>query len=137
MSKEIFQSGEMYLLYPQKWWKCLLKNHRPISLTNTDYKTNALIFAHRLQKVIDKYISKEQTVYIKGTCIGTNERLILYIFEYCEKIIKKVYSSFEILKKLSILLNEFSLLNIRDFNFENNFIHCIKISFKTPIFFLK
>lgn len=37
------------------------------------------------KNVIDEYISKEQTAYIKERCIGTNERLILNIFEYYEK----------------------------------------------------
>lgn len=37
------------------------------------------------KNVIDEYISKEQTAYIKERYIGTNERLILNIFEYYEK----------------------------------------------------
>ena len=61
-----------------------LKNYRPISLTNTDYKIITFIFARRLQVVIDDYIGNEQTAYIKGRFIGINARLILDIFEYCE-----------------------------------------------------
>ena len=33
-----------------------LKNYRPLSLTNTDYKIVAFIFARRLQKIIDGLI---------------------------------------------------------------------------------
>lgn len=92
MLKEIFQSNEMSFsqrlavisLIHKKGEKYLLKNYRPISLTNTDYKIIAFIFARRLQKVIDEYISNEQTAYIKGRFIGTNARLFLDIFEYCE-----------------------------------------------------
>ena len=64
----------------------LLKNYtRPISLTNTDYKIIAFVFARRLQKIIDKLISKNQSAYIKGRFIGENARLILDIFDYCEE----------------------------------------------------
>ena len=72
MLKEIFQSNEMTfsqrlavisLIY-KKGEKSLLKNYRPISLTNADYKIIACMFARRLQKVIDDYISNEQTAYI-------------------------------------------------------------------------
>lgn len=82
--KEIFQSDEMIHFIFNKMVKIYIKNHRPISLTNTN-KIIALIFARRFQKVIDEYKSKEQTAYIKERCIGTNERLILNIFEYYEK----------------------------------------------------
>ena len=63
----------------------LLKNYRPISLTNTDYKIIAFVFARRLQNIIDKLISKNQSAYIKGRFIGENARLILDIFDYCEE----------------------------------------------------
>ena len=49
-----------------------LKNYRPISLTNSDYKIIAFVFARRLQKVIDKLISRDQSAYIKGRYIGEN-----------------------------------------------------------------
>ena len=59
-----------------------LKNYRPLSLTNTDYKIIAFIFARRLQKVIDQLISKEQSAYIKGRYIGINARIVLDIYEH-------------------------------------------------------
>lgn len=72
--KEIFQRGEMsysqrlsvILLIYKKGEKDSLKNYRPISLTNTDYKIIALIFAKRLQTILTKLISEQQTAYIKG-----------------------------------------------------------------------
>ena len=41
--------------------KHFLKNYRPFSLTNTDYKIIAFIFARRLQKIIDQQIGQGQT----------------------------------------------------------------------------
>ena len=44
----IFKKGE----------RTSLKNYRPLSLTNTDYKIIAFVLARRLQTVIDKLIGK-------------------------------------------------------------------------------
>ena len=71
-------------LIHKKGDKNLLKNYRPISLTNTDYKIIAFVFARRLQKILNNYIGEEQSAYIKGRFIGENAKLILDIFDYCE-----------------------------------------------------
>ena len=59
------------------------KNYRPLSLTDTDNKIIAFIFANRLQKVVDRLIGKEQSVYIKGRYLGENSRIILDVFNHC------------------------------------------------------
>ena len=41
----------------------LLKNYRPISLTNYDYKIVAFALSKRMQKVISKIVSKDQSEY--------------------------------------------------------------------------
>ena len=46
--------------------KRLLKNWRPISLLNVDYKIMAKALAIRLQKVISSVINSDQVGYIKG-----------------------------------------------------------------------
>ena len=56
--------------------RLFLKNWRPISLLNIDYKILAKLFAHRMKKVIDKLIHEDQSGYIKGRFIGQNIRLI-------------------------------------------------------------
>ena len=89
--KQIFENKEMSFsqrlaimtLIHKKGDKKLLKNYRPISLTNIDYKIIAFVFAKRLQNILDRLISKSQTAYIKGRFIGENARIILDIFEYC------------------------------------------------------
>ena len=79
--------------------KSLLKNYRPLSLINTDYKIIAFVFARRLQSIIDKLIGHEQSSYIKGRFIGENARLILYIYEYCKNMNQEVYLCFFRLRK--------------------------------------
>lgn len=60
----------------------LIKNYRPISLTDTDYKIIAFVFAKRLQNVLSSMINENQTAYVRGRYIGENARLILDIFYY-------------------------------------------------------
>ena len=67
-----------------------LKNYRPISLTNTDYKIIAFIFAKGLQKILDNMINKNQSTYIKGRYIGENARLILDILNTAKNRLMKV-----------------------------------------------
>lgn len=84
ISKCLFHNAYLLLpSYSRKGIKPILKNYRPLSLTNTDYKIITFIFARLLQKVIYKLISKEQSAYIKGRFIGINAMVILDIYEYC------------------------------------------------------
>ena len=45
--------------------RALLKNYRPISLTNCNYKILAFTLTNRMQKVISKLVSPDESVYIK------------------------------------------------------------------------
>ena len=58
-----------------------LKNWRPISLLNVDYKLATKCIAKRLEKVLPLLISPDQTGYVKGRFIGENIRLISDIIE--------------------------------------------------------
>ena len=53
-----------------------LKNWRPISLLNVDYKIMAKCLANRLCKVLPYLVNEDQTGYIKGRFIGCNIRII-------------------------------------------------------------
>ena len=59
-----------------------LKNWRPISLLNTDYKILAHLLALRMQKVLPEIISPDQNAYLKGRFIGINIRTIIDSIEY-------------------------------------------------------
>ena len=61
-----------------------IKNYRPISLTNTDYKLLAHVLTNRLHNVLYKIISTDQTGYIKNRYIGTNIRKIINAVDYLE-----------------------------------------------------
>ena len=63
----------------------LLKNWRPITLLNTDYKILAKILADRLKTVLNYIISQDQTGFIENRQISTTIRKSMDILQYCEK----------------------------------------------------
>ena len=140
---EIFQKGELSFsqrlsvltLIHKKDDKKLLKNYRPLSLTNTDYKIIAFIFARRLQDIINKIINPNQSAYIRGRYIGANARLILDIFEYCENFYQDgilLFLDFE--KAFDSIEWNFLYKTLNRFNFGQNFIKWVKILYTNPIF---
>ena len=62
--------------------RLLLKNWRPISLLNADYKLLAKTLSNRIKKVIPDLINHDQTGYIKGRYIGENIRTVSDIITY-------------------------------------------------------
>uniref|UniRef100_A0A670JJJ0 Reverse transcriptase domain-containing protein n=1 Tax=Podarcis muralis TaxID=64176 RepID=A0A670JJJ0_PODMU len=59
-----------------------VKNYRPISLLNTDYKIFAGILAKRLKKILIKIIHKDQEGFLPGRQIRNNIRNIVNIIEF-------------------------------------------------------
>ena len=62
-----------------------LKNWRPITLLNTDYKILAKALANRLTEFLPYLINEDQTGYVKGRFIGCNIRLIEDIIIHCNR----------------------------------------------------
>ena len=62
--------------------RILLKNWRPISLLNTDYKILTKCLAIRLHGVLPSIIDLDQTGYLKGRYIGENIRTIADVIQY-------------------------------------------------------
>ena len=59
-----------------------IKNWRPITLLNTDYKIAAKSIANRIKLVLTNLINHDQTGFLKGRFIGENIRLIDCIIQY-------------------------------------------------------
>uniref|UniRef100_A0A670KCX7 Reverse transcriptase domain-containing protein n=1 Tax=Podarcis muralis TaxID=64176 RepID=A0A670KCX7_PODMU len=59
-----------------------VKNYRPISLLNTDYKIFAGILAKRLKKILRRIIHEDQTGFLPGRLIRSNTRHIINLIEY-------------------------------------------------------
>lgn len=62
-----------------------VKNWRPISLLNTDYKILAKSLANRIKIYLDKLKTSDQTGFMRGRNIATNIRKILDLSDYCDQ----------------------------------------------------
>ena len=62
--------------------KNYLKNWRPISLLNNDYKIATKAIALRLEKVLPTIVSSSQTGYVRGRYIGESIRMISDIMSF-------------------------------------------------------
>ena len=98
----------------------------------------AFVFAKRLQNILDRLISKSQSVYIKGRFIGENARLILDIFEYCENSNDEgIFLFLDFEKAFDSVEWNFLFKTLEKFNFGTHSIDWIKIMYCNPIFRLK
>ena len=59
-----------------------MKNWRPITLLNCDYKIATKCIACRIKKVLPKLINNDQTGFMKNRFIGENITLIDNIINY-------------------------------------------------------
>ena len=110
-----------------------LKNWRPISLLNTDYKIITKLLANRLQMVIPNIVSEDQAGYIKDRYIGENIRTVLDVIEYTS--IKSnpgflLFLDFE--KAFDTISWKFLFKTLKYFNFGNYFIKWISTLYKQP-----
>ena len=69
--------------------KRFIKNWRPISLLNVDYKIISKALTSRLKKVLPDLISLQQTAYVGNRFIGESSRLIADIIEITDVLNKE------------------------------------------------
>ena len=146
MVKECFNKGilpvttrtsVLSLIY-KKGDKKELKNYRPLSLSNTDYKIIATVMSERLHRVIDKLVSYDQSGYIRGRNITTSVRQILDIYEHCEHTNSPgaiLCIDFE--KAFDSMEHEFLYKVLKKYNFGKKFISWIKLLYTEPRFKIK
>ena len=116
-----------YLCFSKKNDKYLLKNWRPISLLNTDYKILARVLTIRLKSVIDKIIHTDQNGYIKGRNIAYNIRLIQDVIDKFENDNTEgaiVFLDFH--KAFDTVNHNFLHQVLGKFNFGQSFIKWVK-----------
>ena len=63
----------------------LLKNWRPISLLNVDYKLGLKTFASRLQLILPSILNSDQTCSVPGRSIFENLMLARDSIDYCQE----------------------------------------------------
>ena len=109
-----------------------LKNWRPVSILNTDYKILTKALANRLQFVLPKLINSDQVGYLKNRYIGENVRIIDDIMSYTN--LKQTQGYIILLdfeKAFDSAEWSFLFKTLKAFNFGPNFIKWIEIVYNS------
>ena len=105
-----------------------LKNWRPVSLLNTDYKILTKALAQKLQNVIGQIVNRDQIGYIKGRFIGETIRTIhdiVYLTE--EQNMNGFITLIDFEKAFDSIEWNFLFKCLKTFNFGDAFLDWIKI----------
>jgi hypothetical protein len=128
------QKHSIITLLPKKGKDTIhLKNWRPISLLNQDYKLTAKCIAMRIKRHLTKLIHNDQTGFIKGRYIGENINRILSIMEHTEREeIPAIISCIDFEKASDSLEWSFIFKTLETFNFGPSIIQWIKTLHSNP-----
>ena len=108
-----------------------IRNWRPISLLNTDYKLLSKVFAERLKKVLKEIIHSDQKGCIPGRYIGENIRLIDDIlFEIENQSPESVIMQLDQEKAFDRVEWKWLFDTLKRFNFGDVFINNLKTLYK-------
>lgn len=106
--------------------RLLLKNWRPISMLNVDYKIGSKAIAERIKIFLPKLIHSNQVGYISGRQITSNIRSISDILHYTKmKNIPGILMNLDFEKAFDSVDWEFLKLTMKKFNFGDTLIRWI------------
>ena len=107
--------------------RLLLKNWRPISLLNTDYKILTKCLAKRLHKVLPSLIDFDQTGFLQGRYIGENIRTVADLIDYTSLRNRPgIILLLDFEKAFDTIKWSFIFESLKLFKFGPEFIHWIK-----------
>ena len=111
--------------------RIFLKNWRPITLLNSDYKILAKALANRLCTFLPDIISEDQTGYIKGRFIGCNIRLVEDIMQYVElNKLPGIILTIDFEKAFDSICHTFLDESLQAFNFGPQFRSLVSLLYK-------
>ena len=103
-----------------------IKNWRPITITNTDYKILSKCLAKRMQSVLDELISPNQSGFMKGRNIADHIRLIDDAINLANKLdTPGLLVSLDFEKAFDSISKATILNALRVFNFGDKFINMV------------
>ena len=111
--------------------RTLLKNWRPISLLNVDYKLLSKTIAERLKQVLPNIVHFDQAGFINGRNIVDNIRTLLDLLEYTElENIPGILLSIDFEKAFDSVSWKFIDVVMREkFKFDESFIKWINVMY--------
>lgn len=124
---ESMKTGMIKIIYKNKGDKDHLKNYRPLSMLNTDYKILAKIMANRLKKVIPNIITTNQAYGVLNRDISdivTNIRDLMWYMK--EKGEGGYLISIDLEKAFDRVEHKYLFDLIEKFGFGRNFITWMK-----------
>lgn len=128
MLSPTMKRGIISLIYKKKGDKKLLKNWRPITLLNVDYKLISKTLASRLKLVLDSIISPEQTCSVPGRDIAENVASIRDVIDYVnEENISAYILKIDSEKAFDRVSHDYLFNLLPHFGFGEKFIEWIKI----------
>ena len=105
-----------------------LRNWRPISLTNTDYKILAKCLASRMGSVINDIVHEDQKGYIKGRKISTAIRLIDDTVEHLNHTQSPgLLMALDYERAYDSISKEFLLYSLEKFGFGARFVRWVSV----------
>ncbi len=123
--------GVVKLIYKKKGDIADLKNYRPITMLNTDFKILAKILANRLKKVLPNIIQTNQAYAIPGRDITDTISSIRDVVSYMITEKKSGYViSLDLEKAFDRVEHEYLFKIVQQFGFGDNFLKWLKILYK-------
>jgi exonuclease III len=105
----------------------MLKNWRPITLLNQDYKYLTKALANRIEKTLENIISTDQSGFVKGRYIGCNIQRIQNTIEMCKSLKKNgILVNIDFEKAFDTIEWKFIYKSLEVLNYPKEFIQWIK-----------
>jgi len=125
------KKGILTLIYKNRGNKNELKNYRPISLLNVDYKILARVLSNRLKLVIESIINKYQTCCIPNRDIADTIASIRDIITYCDNEKTDGYIiKIDQEKAFDRVEHKYLFDVLKQFGFGKHFIHLVETLYK-------
>ncbi len=137
-ASQLMRVGMVKLIFKKRGDSADLKNYRPISMLNTDFKILAKMLANRLKKVLPGLITTNQAYSIMGREITDTVSNIRDKISYMIENKKEGYIiSLDLEKAFDRVEHDYLFELLEHFGFGNNFIRWIRVLYKGAISFIK
>ncbi|KAL1220384.1 Secreted RxLR effector protein 78 [Cardamine amara subsp. amara] len=123
-------------LIPKKFQSESMKDYQPISCCNVIYKVISKILANRLKQVLPKFISPNQSAFVKGHLLMENVLLPSELVKNYDKdtILGRCAVKIDISKAFDSVQWPFLLSTLKVLGFPEKYIHWLKLYFTTASF---